>query len=722
VPQTVDSRPTVLHFGEFELDFCRQELRRQGVSLALQEKPLQLLLALLEDPGHVVTREDLYKRLWPDHTFVGFEDGLNTAIRKLRQCLGDSAEAPRFIETIPKRGYRFIAPVNGCNSDSLGGARQPLNSAGAATSSFTIGKRVTLAFGILIIGIGFLAIYWRFAGVPPPRVLRYTQLTTDGQFKSDLFTDGNRLYFNLATKSGGLTPAQMSAAGGQMSPVQVAFQSAYITDVSPDGSSLLIHSYTSNPEDSEAYVLPLPAGAPRRLSGSAFLDAKWSPDGQWIAYNEGTDLYVARSDGSASRRLATMPGPPLQPRWSPDGKRLRFFVWNEIGGHSLWQVQIDGSQLQQVLPGWNNPPAECCGQWTPDGRYFIFHSSRGNVRADMASINLWAVREKDEYFRKVNHTPAALTLTSTGTTQILSAAPSRDGKRLFVISGNERYELVRYDKSSRDFLPYLPGVNGTKYRFSRDGLWVAYVSIADNTLWRSRVDGTERLQLTFPPMMANRVPSWSPDGSQIAFAASTPGRSSRIFRISRDGGTPEQITEGKHGGGDITPSWSSDGKILAFGELPNSGEVPAGNPPVYVWLLDLQTRKLTALPGSAGLTGTGWSPDGRYIIASMLKGSMFLFDLATHKWTEMIKPPIEWYAWSRDSKYIQFGSIVKGEPVLKRMRVSDRKIIIVASLKNLSRVGFNSYNTWLGIAPDDSPLALRDISSYDIYALDWDLP
>jgi hypothetical protein len=128
------------------------------------------------------------------------------------------------------------------------------------------------------------------------------------------------------------------------------------------------------------------------------------------------------------------------------------------------------------------------------------------------------------------------------------------------------------------------------------------------------------------------------------------------------------------------------------------------------------------LPGSAGLTGTGWSPDGRYIIASMLKGSMFLFDLATHKWTEMIKPPIEWYAWSRDSKYIQFGSIVKGEPVLKRMRVSDRKIIIVASLKNLSRVGFNSYNTWLGIAPDDSPLALRDISSYDIYALDWDLP
>src|SRR2546427_7703409 len=126
-------------------------------------------------------------------------------------------------------------------------------------------------------------------------------------------------------------------------------------------------------------------------------------------------------------------------------------------------------------------------------------------------------------------------------------------------------------------------------RFSRDGLWMVYVSIADNTLWRSRIDGSERLQLTFPPMNANFVPAWSPDGSQIAFAGSISGGLLRIFRISRDGGNPEQLTEGKHGGGDVRPSWSPDGKTLVFGEYSSSG-VPVGNP-MYVWLLDLETRK-----------------------------------------------------------------------------------------------------------------------------------
>jgi Tol biopolymer transport system component len=340
----------------------------------------------------------------------------------------------------------------------------------------------------------------------------------------------------------------------------------------------------------------------------------------------------------------------------------------------------------------------------------------------MSSTNLWAVREKNEYFRRVNHDPVPITLTSTGTSQIMSAVPSRDGKRLFVIGANERYELVRYDKGLRDFLPYLPDVNGTKFTFSRDGLWVAYVSIADNTLWRCRSDGTERLQLTFAPMMANFVPSWSPDGSQIAFAASIRGGPLKIFRISRDGGNPEQLTEGKHAGGDVTPSWSPDGKTLVFGEYPHSGDAQAAKSSMHIWLLDLETRRLSTLPESADLFGTGWSPDGRYIAAHSTERGLFVFDFNTRKWNKVAPPPNEWYAWSRDGKYIQYGSIVKGEAFLKRVRVSDRKAEVVTSLKNLKRVGFNSYNTWLGVAPDDSPLAIRDASIFDIFALDWELP
>jgi Tol biopolymer transport system component len=340
----------------------------------------------------------------------------------------------------------------------------------------------------------------------------------------------------------------------------------------------------------------------------------------------------------------------------------------------------------------------------------------------MSSTNLWAVREKGEHFKRVNHEPVPITLTSTGTSQIMSAVPSRDGKRLFVIGANERYELVRYDNQSRDFVPYLPGVNGTKYTFSRDGLWVAYVNIADNTLWRSRSDGKERLQLTFAPMMANFVPSWSPDGNQIAFAASVRNKPLQIFRVSRDGGNPEQLTEGKHAGGDVTPTWSPDGKILAFGEYPKASEGTAGNTPMHIWLLDLQTRKLSTLPESAGLFGTGWSPDGRYISAHSPERGLFVFDFNTRKWTKIAEPPNEWYAWSHNGKYIQYGSIVKGEAVLKRLRVSDGKVETLISLKNLNRVGFNSYNTWLGVATDGSPLAIRDASIFDIFALDLELP
>jgi Tol biopolymer transport system component/DNA-binding winged helix-turn-helix (wHTH) protein len=714
----------MVSFGVFTADLHSAELYKNGIKVKLERQPFQVLSILLETPGELVSREELRNRIWPLDMFVDFDHALNTAITKIRVAVGDDADNPRFVETVPRRGYRFVAPVNGVTGRVL--ATTDETGKGVKSASAIRKTPVIAVIGIILVVLGGLSAFWLRSPVAPPRVLKYTQLTSDGQYKDHLVVDGSRLYFIMA-KSGRLTLAQMSAAGGQINPVSVPFELEGLSDISPDGSSLLVHAYATDQsaDDSTAYVLPLPAGTPRRLGGGAFSDATWSPDGRRIAYGEGTDLYVAESDGSAPRKLATLQGPPLSPRWSPDGKLLRFFVWIGQGNHALWEVHSDGSHLRQVFPGWNNPPAEGGGTWTPDGRYFIFMSSRGNAPKGESATNLWAVREKDEYFRRVSHKPVQLTLTSTGTAQIISAVPSRDGKRLFVISGNERYELVRYDKGSRNFLPYLPGVNGVKFSFSRDGLWVVYVNLADNTLWRSRVDGSEPLQLTFPPMNANFISSWSPDGSQIAFPASLPGRPVQIFRISRDGGSPEQLTEGKHRDGDIRPSWSPDGKTLVFGEYP--GEffdpgAPTKISPMYVWLLDLQSRKLTTLPGSADLFRPTWSPDGRYISAFSTGGTLSVFDFANQEWTEIVKPPNEWCAWSHDGKYIQCGSMVKGEEILQRVRVSDHKVEMVTSLKNLGRVDFNSYATWLGVAPDDSPLAIRNVSSFDIYALDWELP
>ncbi len=102
----------LVRFGVFELDLRSGELRKSGARLNLQQQPLQLLSVLLEQPGELVTREELRKRLWPDDTFVDFEHGLNAAVKRLRDTLGDSADSPRFVETVPRRGYRFIAPAS----------------------------------------------------------------------------------------------------------------------------------------------------------------------------------------------------------------------------------------------------------------------------------------------------------------------------------------------------------------------------------------------------------------------------------------------------------------------------------------------------------------------------------------------------------------------------------------------------------------------------------
>src|SRR5712672_3088082 len=125
----LDVRKPPIRFGIFEVDVVSGELRKQGVRIKLQEQPFQALVALLERPRHVVTREELQKRLWPSDTFVDFDRGLNKAINRLREVLGDDADDPRFIETLPQRGYRFIADIEGAPATELPSAAPPAASA-----------------------------------------------------------------------------------------------------------------------------------------------------------------------------------------------------------------------------------------------------------------------------------------------------------------------------------------------------------------------------------------------------------------------------------------------------------------------------------------------------------------------------------------------------------------------------------------------------------------
>jgi len=376
----------------------------------------------------------------------------------------------------------------------------------------------------------------------------------------------------------------------------------------------------------------------------------------------------------------------------------------KTGSSSLWEVASDGTSLHPLLPGWNSPSSECCGTWTPDGNYFVFQS-RGST--------LWVMREKNGFLRKRSPQPIQLT---TQQSSMFSPVPSRDGKKLFAIQRAVQGELVRLDPNSHRYLPYLEGISAIQLAFSRDGQWVTYISFPDETLWRSKVDGTERLQLTSAPLIA-AMPQWSPDGKQIAFAASSPGKLLHVNIVSADGGTPREVTKGEVN--EFFPSWSRDGNSLFFGNLPID---IAGVPPTAIYQLNLKTNQLTTVNDSQGKSSPILSPDDHYIAALSDTNHLMLLDVKAQKWLEVTQTAANHPTWSHDGQYVYFDSAAEGEPAIYRVKIKGNKLERVASLKGVKRPATLSLGTWTGLAPDDSPLALRDISTYEIYAMHWQLP
>ena len=716
--------PRLLRFGVFEVDLQAGELRKSGLKIKLQEQPFQVLEILLERPGEIVTREELRERLWPADTFVDFDHSMNSAVKKLREALGDQPDNPRFVETLHRRGYRFIAPVEGPAR-----APQPPTNLQSAPSD-TVSKpteagnvkatrppRWPILAAVLVLLVCAMTVLWQFLPSPPPRILNYTQLTNDGADKISvvtigsvappIVTDGSRLYFTEKREGDKSLIGQVSVTGGETAIVPTPLPNVGVVGISPSGSDLLAYTWLANELKVPLWVVPVLGGSPRRV-GDVTQDATWAADGH-IVYARNHDLYIAESDSSGSRKLVSVSGLPVWPRWSPDGAALRFTQHNPTRGSvSLWEVAADGTHLHPLLPDWSNRGAECCGNWTPDGRYFVFQSTR-NGRTD-----LWAIREKGSWWRKSRREPVQLTA---GPMSLSLPLPSKDGKKLFALGSKLRGELVRYDVKSSQFVSYLGGISATGTAFSREGNQVAYVSYPEGTLWRSKPDGAERLQLTFPPMEVT-APRWSPDGKRIAFMGQEPGRGWRIYLVPSEGAaSPEEVLPQE--GSQAAPDWSPDGTSIAFSGFPDeiSGDASA----TAIHLLDLKTHQVSSLPGSDGMYCPRWSPDGRYLSATRADGrKLLLFDLGASKWSEPIDLQEGCPEWSRDSQYLYLQSFDVKDPAFFRIRISDRKRERLADI-NVSRVESNWF-WWTGLTPDDSPLLLRDKSSEEIYALDWQLP
>lgn len=696
--------PSMFRFGVFEVDLRAGELRKNGVKQKLQDQPYQVLLKLLEHPGEIISREELHSTLWHGDTFVDFETGLNTAIKRLREALGDSADNPTFIETLPRRGYKFIAPVEKPVSKESK-IRGSINSQESLREKNVLMRIVAVA-GVVVLVLICVAV-WR-SQPQPPTVTNMVRITNDGKAKNPLnppVTDGVHLYFTegMPTTSGsGL--AQVSAAGGETTWIPTTLRDVWaVNSISPDRSELLVAKGVTvgSDYDFELWMQPLPAGAPHRAGNIMALMATWTPDGTHIVYADGGKIIMVNKDGSEPHQLAKVHGIVYELRYSPDGRRIRFDLTDRrTDSNSLWEMDANGKDIHPLFPDWKESPVQCCGNWSPDGDYYYFQAGRGNAQA------IWVMPERRSIFRRPAKGPSRLT---SGPLRFCCPVPSSDGKRLFVMGEDPRVELLRYDLQAGRFDSYLPGLSAGPVDFSPDRNWMAYVSYPDMTLWRSKADGSDKMQLTFSPVRAYE-PRWSPDGSQIAFMDVQFDRPWKICLTSPTGGSPEQLL--KAATNEADPTWMPDGNSIVFGKTDENSSNAA------IYRIDLKTRNVSSIPDSDGLYSPRVSPDGRYISAlTQGQTKLMLFDKNTNRWSSLVEgEQVGYNEWSHDGKHVYMRENRGGAGELVRVRIKDGALEHLLSLKDFPQLS-DAFASWIGLTPDDAPLLMRDRSVQEIYAL-----
>lgn len=698
----------VIRFGIFEVDLNSGELRRKGLLVRLQDKPFQILATLLLRAGEPVTREELRQRLWDSDTHVDFDRSLNIAVAKLRATLGDDPENPHYIETLPRRGYRFIGQIG---SDA---ARGIYGSSPVQTETSTWrAARIPLAGGLVVL-VGVLFLAWELRPPQEPRVLDITQITNDGFPKTPVSAmegsvgtaiNGSTLYF-CEVRDGGPTLVRMSTSGGAVEPLHTPLRDPVVEDFSAARSELLAIDLVGR-DGGPLWALKMPEGDARQVGSIVAGAAAWSPDGGTIAYASADGIYLSDVEGGHVRLLTRVPGTGVDLAWSPDGKVLRFTLRGIGDRQSIWQLGSDGKGLHPLFHGWRESGGQKHGKWTADGKYFIFQSF------NEGRWDLWALQEKAGWLGREMDNPILLVR---GLSQETAPIPSPGGQNIFVIGVQARSEVVHYDPRHSRFVPLLGRISAQQLDYSRDGQWLAYVSYPGDELWRSRTDGTDQMQLSADDLIA-RVPQWSPDGKWIAFMAEGRfrGDSWQIYLIPSSGGGLRPLPYPRVEEG--FPTWSPDGKFLAFGELYRPGVRRASR--LRIHLYSLASGQLSTVPGSQGLWTARWSPRGDYIAALTTDNrTLMLFNIASGKWSPLATTnPIADMVWSRSGDALYFVDYYLQRGIF-RISLKSRRIEEVGSL-----AGFRSGpSARLVIAPDNSLLLIRDAGSQEIYALHCDLP
>lgn len=559
---------------------------------------------------------------------------------------------------------------------------------------------------LLLLGIASVAILRSHAS-GSAGAIDLMRLTDDGRHKRNLRSDGRILYFN-EFEGQRSTLFSMPVQGGPVTPIGTPFANAVLQDVSRDGSELLVTSPKGIEAEPELWIVSLQGGAPGRVGQANCVSARWSEDNRTIACGKRASISLLKADGSSSHEIGSFRGEPCELVWSTNGKRLRFtLAEGGIQNNPAWDLfigsGITGEQITAAeLPLTHN----CCSAlaWTKDGEDFLYAGTGQNGESSLSVIP--DLEARGGSFKTRDEIPIKIG-------QIDGIVPGKTGRELHLLISNAHHgELLKFSSKEKTFETFLPSISAKYISFSRDGQWISYMSTAGDSLWRSKADGTDTLQLNAPAMEA-QLSAWSPDGRQIAFMGKGPRKPWRIYLVHRDGGPIREASTGDDNQG--APSWSPDGRSLVYANVSCSGTQACG-----VRRIDLSRGTTSMVQDSQGLRTARWSPDGKHIAALQPeRHEVVLFDLSTGHWRTLAGSVTgDDINWSRDSLYVYVDSPLSDKPVIDRVRIKDGQRTSVVSLASLQAMpGWLDF--WFGLAPDDSPILLHYVTASDVYTLHW---
>jgi Tol biopolymer transport system component/DNA-binding winged helix-turn-helix (wHTH) protein len=678
----------IISFGCFQADLHSSELYKNGIKLRVQKQPFQVLAILLQKPGELVTREELRSLMWPSDTFVDFEHSLNVAVRRLRESLGDEAERPIFIETLPRRGYRFLAPVS-CAEERSG-----------LQIVVQAPRRRYLLFSLAILCPLIVAFtVQRHCHILPfgatrnsASAMRVTPFTTTpgAELEPAFSPDGKAIAFLWDQGASDKTDVYVKLIGTEQ-PLRITHRKGGICNIawSPDGRYLAFQSKGASPG---TFLVPALTGPERKVSTNAMcLGLSWSPDGKYLAFSgkeSPTRPYriATLSLDTLEERWATFPEPKIvgdhQPCFAPDSKSIAYMRIRNEWVTDLYMSPIDGGEARRLT--FDNTVIRGCA-WASDGQSVIISSHRGG------DTSLWRVSVKGGIPERL----------AVGSTSAFYPAISLQGDKLAYRNGTLHTNLWRLalDPNRRPIGPAEPFMRSTVGdegpQISPDGTQVAFQSLRSGSpeVWVARADGSGAIQLTFRNNLSGS-PRWSPDGKFIAFDSRV-GDHSQIFVIRSVGGAPRQITSGNFDA--WVPSWSRDSQWVYF----TSNRVL----PRQLYRIPLSGGEPVQVTSGGGFLGFETQDGGELIYCKENDGGLWKKQLPSGAETRILNANLDWGRWAVQGKGIYFIDATFPKPVISHFDVKTHKVSRIATIEKTLYHGIPAFD----VSPDGRTILFAQV-------------